>query len=224
MPVAESALAEPHPDTTLILVDSDEFAEAHLNRDETFLPGGLSVREEGTRVQVMDRPSKRVYYHALRVSDLDKPSIYTYNFLAPLDLTEDRTLKHVYMARAELARHVVTSHDSKLIEDVLTAPDSKWEHGLEFDYQNEPPSDEFRAVVERRRGAVGRSALRYYGGWDTAPLTEEQRTFARHPRPWRVSGSYAYDAKDVMVLSASGMVERPDQVMTDVVDAVNSGD
>jgi hypothetical protein len=207
---------------TVLQVANDEFVQAHLDRDQTFLPGGLTLREEDARLQVLDRPAKHLYYRGLRVADLEKPTLHSYNFLGALELTEDRTLKYEFLARSEVARHIATCHDEALIEEVLTAPDSRWEHGLDFDFQHEAPSDEFSAVIERRRGMVSRSALRYYSGWAMSTgRAPPAGTFTLHPRPWRASGSYAFDASDQMVLSASGTAPRPDQLMTDVVDAVN---
>lgn len=211
------------PDQTTFIVEHPEFTQAFHDRDDIFLPNGLTQREGGgDRVQVLDKPSKALYFRGLRVAETRKPSLFTYNFVTTVDLTEDRTIKHDFMVRAELARHIVTSTDKKLIEAVLTAPDDKWEHGLEFEYQNEAPSDEFREVIDRRKGGVSRSALRYMGGWtDSASYTKPLGTFELYPRPWLAESTYVTDATGTMVLT--NPTDNP-QVLVDVVDAVNMAD
>lgn len=209
---------------TQIIVANEEFVQAFLDQDEIFLPGAMTEREATDRVQVFDKPAKAIYYRGLKVADLEKPTLHTYNFLSTVELTEDRTIKYQFSVRADLARHVVTSHDKPFIEKVLVCDDDRWEHGLELDYQHEAPSDEFREVIDRRRGAVSRSALRYYGGWapKTAPLV--QGTFERFPRPWIADGDYILDATGRRIFEISHQIddeEGRDQVVVDVVDAIN---
>lgn len=211
--------ARGRPGHTLFIVENEAFVQAFLDRDTTFLPGGLSVREDSARVQVLDRPSKHIYYRGLRVADVPKPTIYTYNFLSEQTLTEDRTLKWPHMPRADLARHVVSSQDEKLIEALLTAPSTNWEHGLEFDYQNEAPSDAFHQIMARRRGAVSHSAQRYYGGWDRS--VQVKSTWDIHPIPWKVEHGAIYDASGVIILLPGGDVPRKEQLMRDVCDMWN---
>jgi hypothetical protein len=225
---ADPALAEGDPDHTLIIVESEEFVQAFLERDETFLPGGLSVREDADAVQVLDRPTRRLYYRGLRVRDLEKPALYTYNLLAPSELTEDRTLKYEWEARSALARHVVSSHDAQFIEAVLTAPEDNWEHHLDMSsaghYQ---PSPEFLAVAARRQSALTPSARRYYSSWTTGSATRPLGSFDVHPRPWVVGGDGGWlsDANGEMVLCGGTGLSKVlgAQVMQEVADLVNRG-
>lgn len=208
---------------TVFAVDCPAFTEAYHDRAKTFLPEGLSVREDGARVQVLDRPSQHIYYRGLRVADVPKPTLYTYNFLSDQTLTEDRTLKWPHMARAALASHVVTSHDAQFIENVVTAKDQNWEHGLEYDYQSEAPSDEFHSVVARRRGAVSSSLMRYYGGWE--PRGSARKTARQlHPGPWEVRYGAISDAAGKVVLLPGGDVVYKDQLLQDIVDLWNHED
>lgn len=213
----DTASLKPHPNETRFIVDNPAFVDVYHERDKIFLPGGLTVREDGTRVQVLDKPSKALYYRGLKVAETQKPSMYTYNFLSPVDLTEDRTIKYDFSVRADLARHVVTSRDLVFIERILTAKDGTWEAGLEFDYQHEEPSETFRGVIERRRGMVSRSALRYYSAW-TPAMAQPRGTFDIHPRPWRADGKNIYDDEGNHVLTS----HYSDQLSIDVVDVVNS--
>lgn len=212
------------PNQTTIIVEHPEFVQAFHDRDDIFLPGALLMRGAASdaRIQVIEKPSKMLYFRGLRVAETRKPAMFTYNFVTSVDLTEDRTIKYDFMVRAELARHVVTSTDKKFIEAVVTAPDDKWEHGLEFEYQNEPPTDEFREVIDRRKGAVSRSALRYMGGWsDSASYARPAGTFELYPRPWLVNEDFVADANGTLVLRNQTNLK---QLLVDVVDAVNGAE
>lgn len=214
--------------TTTFIVESAPFVEAYHDMDKTFLPGGLSVREDATAMQVMDRPTRHIYYRGLRVRDLEKPALYTYNILSQAELTEDRTLKYDHQARVALARHVVTSHDLAFIEAVLTADDQHWEHNLDMDWvSSETPSDEFRGVAERRREALNPSARRYYGAWSGSSGRPgyTPSTFEAHPRPWAVSGGSVHDANGIEVLWIASTVNKlvgEKQVAQDLIDLVNA--
>ncbi len=216
-----------NPQHTYFIVEGEEFIEAYHNRNTIFLPDGLRVREEGIRVQILDRPSKHLYYRGLRVQDLKKPSIYTYNFLSQLELTEDRTLKHEWQARTELARQIVQSDDERMIETILTAKSESWEEELEFEYQSDPPSDSFRKVIERRKGAVSRQSLRYYGGF-APPLSKslEETTWSMFPRPWTVdsSGESIFDSNNQLILRVGYDVFNKYQFLTDICDLINNAD
>lgn len=205
------------PGSTTLIVENDEFVQAYHDRDTIFLPEALNVREGTERLQVIDKPAKTIFYRGLKVAETRKPTLFTYNFLKSVELTEDRTIKYDFSVRAELARHIVTSNDEKLIERIVTAPDSVWESGLEFDYQNEPPSDAFRKVIDRRKNVVSRSALRYMAPWASAPAHMPRGTFDKYPRPWKRSGTHIYDDNGNHVMSC----HYDDQMAIDVVDIVN---
>lgn len=213
---------------TMIVVDNDKFTEAYRDRDKTFLPGGLSVREGDSSMQVLDRPSKFVYYRGLRVKELEKPALYTYNVLSACSLTEDRTLKYDFEARMALARHVVTSSDAKLIEAVLTADDQHWEYHLDMDYvRSETPSDAFREVADRRRAALHPSARRYYTSWAGGGSSRARpiEVFDVHPRPWRVDGgAYILDGEGEQVLCRGLGISQVigEKVLQTVVDTINA--
>ena len=211
------------PGRTVIAVAQENFVQAHLDRDDIFLPGAMAVRESGARVQIIERPANRIYYRGLRVFDLKKPSLFTYNFLSQQDLTEDRTLKYEFMAQSDLARHIATSEDEGLIESVITASDQSWESGINFDYQSEIPSAAFKRVMQRRRGAVSHSTLRYFAPYEARSPSRLLTTWERHPRPWVATGNVIRDGAGQLLLTASES-ERCEQLATDVVDLINRYD
>lgn len=209
---------------TIVAIDNPEFLRAYSDRDRVFLPEGLPVyRGGGDAVQVLPRPSRHLYYRGLRVADLSHSTLRTYNFLEPLELTEDRTLKYEFMARIILARHVASCDDEEMIEAVLTAGDDNWEHGLDMSYVSSEPSESFRRVMERRKLAVSRSATRYYGSYaGTWGGASSPGVFDAHPTPWRAVGSSVIDARGEAVMFSSGSGPMPERVAVAVVDVINS--
>lgn len=182
---------------TRIVVDLPAFEEAYAARDATFLPGAI---REGSGVQVVRGEGKHLYWRSLRVLDLQKPSLFTYNFLDHLQLTEDRTLySGDYYARSALAQHVSTCDDEDLIERVITATEDDWEHELEFN-RYDAPSAAFRRVMMRHPKGASTSSWAYYGRHDDRPAPKEIDLFEKHPRPWRVSGDAIVDAAGVRVV------------------------
>jgi len=133
------------------VIGGEKFPEVYHDRDKIFLPDGLTMREGDAAVQVFNRPSEYLYWRGMRVMDLEKPSQFTYNILAPMELTEDRTLKNIYAASMALGQFIATSKDKKMISNVLqTDPEKFFEGRIDFDYVWNAPSEEFLEVVAKR--------------------------------------------------------------------------
>lgn len=192
---------------TVIVVDLPEYVHAYMLKDETFLPGGRALLDPGgPPVEALEvGPRDKLYWRGLRVVDLDKPTVRTWNFICPLELTEDRTLKHLFMARAALARWLASEcDDARLIEDVITADGRHWEHRLEFEYHAGQPSPLFLDVYQRCKSrAVGLAS--YASRW--LPTPPGQTPWERHPRPWRLDD----ESEPTALVDANGLVvmQRP---------------
>lgn len=160
-------------DNTVIVVTGDVYTKAFKDRDKTFLPNSLTKREGDASVQVFNEPSNHLYWRGIRVFDLEKPSIYTYNILEDMELTEDRTLKYLWRAQTILAAFVARSKDQKLINAVVSAePEKHFEGRMDFDYAYVSPSSEFSEVVSKKknRGAyISPRALGYYDRYAPPP-------------------------------------------------------
>lgn len=146
---------------TCIVVELDAFIEAYDELSEIFLP---DAQREGSGVQVVDEQSDYLYWRGLRVYKPGKRTLFTYNFLDYLTLTEDRTLAYEFQARAMLADQVAQSDDESFIEMILEAEEDDWEHELEFDTSLKP-SEAFHRVARRSKKLSG-SARGYYGHYD----------------------------------------------------------
>lgn len=178
-------------DKTVFLIDGEEYFRAYYDRDKTFLPGALTKREGDDRVQVFNEPSNYIYWRGIRVFDLEKPSVYTYNILENMELTEDRTLKYVWDAQAKIAAYVSRSKDERLINAVVSAESEKFFEGrLDFDYAYQSPSQQFKDVISKKkaRGSyVSPRALSYHGRYVSVPVPESKKSLKE-----RIT-HYAYD-------------------------------
>jgi len=180
-------------DRTKIVVVHPEFAEVAEKIDEIFLP---RARREGTLLEICGEESDRLFYRTMRAYDLSKPSLFTYNFLEQLELTEDRTLKYEFYAKQVLARWVLTEANSDQIEQVLKADKDHWEHNLELPARYRP-SAAFEEVMKNRRRGLPKTAWTYYSSY-TGPSRRTYEParwdlFEEHPKPWRVDGTAVVD-------------------------------
>lgn len=187
--------------TTSIVVTGAPYEEAYLNRDQVFLPKALTKREGDDQVQVFNEPSKHIYWRGIRVYDLDKPSIYTYNILADLELTEDRTIKYMFFAHQHIAGYVSRSKDTRLINAVVGAKDGNFESKLDFDYAYNSPSAEFNEVVRKkmhRGGYVGSAATSYYRKYTPSPPVTEVKTIQEQITEWAYNDDVPEDLQTLL--------------------------
>lgn len=205
-----------YDEKTRIVVDLPEFAEVAEAIDSIFLP---RAKRTGTLLEAIlpdDRPDAEdanwVFYRTMRALDVGKPTLYTYNFLETLTLTEDRTLAYNFQVRDVLARWVLTEATESQIEAIVTADDEWWENGLAFP-GHVRPSEAFRAVMARRPKGVSSYASGYWSSWSGGSrVRPPKRTFSlfhSFPKPWRLSGDFVFDAEKVPVF------ERPDDMAAD---------
>lgn len=168
------------PDKTVFVISGDEYTEAWKNRDKVFLPNALTSREGDDRVQVFNEPSEHMYWRGIRVYDLEKPSIYTYNILEDITLTEDRTAKYLFDIMSKITAYVARSKDPRLINAVVSADGNKFFEGkLDFDYAYVSPSSEFLEVIGKKksRGSyIAPRALSYFGKYSAPVISEKAET------------------------------------------------
>lgn len=135
---------------TLISVESEEYTQCHLDRGTYFLPGGLTKREGTDRLQVFARKSTYIYYRGVRIYKPKEPTMNTYNFLCPVELTEDRTAKYPYVLELEIENYIAgTTATKEVVQRAITAPVRTYERGLSYDYSTR--SDQFLDIVEEAK-------------------------------------------------------------------------
>lgn len=227
---------------TRIVIDLPAFEEAWEKRDEVFLPGGLRT---GAGIQVLPGPSRVLWWRGMRVLDLPKPSTFTYNLLDPIELTEDRTLKHEHAARWAIAKWVVGAATADEAEAVLKAKPEAWESVLDFPGWAMPaPSAAFKEVLTERRGSPKQGVEPAHGPTVSGPISRAAWSFyaphARtdrprrkivekawrlndeHPRPWRVEGLEVLDAAGNAVFAApEGYYDDWDRTAEAIVARIN---
>lgn len=190
--------------TTKIFVANDEFIDAHEKRSEIFLEGGLREATPGMRVQILPGPSKFLYWRGLKVYEPHEPTIYTYNFLEHLELTEDRTLAYQFYATGMLAQQILDCEDDRIIKDVVTAKQGTWEHELDFPTYAKP-SRAFRRVAYSNPSGFSDNARSYFVRHDERPVTRTVDPWAANPLPWSVEDNEIQDANgDAVFKEPSG--------------------
>lgn len=153
---------EPKLGRTLIVVSGEPFVSEFLDRDKTFLPGGLRKRDDSTgEVQVFERKSEFIYWRGMRVYKLEKPSELTYNVLTPVDLTEDRTLKYSTLVEGDIKRWLVSKAPAETIQAALKNT-SSWEGRTSWDYMYQAPSKVFAETAAKSENAGVKRYLKGY--------------------------------------------------------------
>jgi len=72
-----------------------------------------------------------IFYKGVRVKELDS-SLYNYNMLCSIDLTEDRGIKDSWSVRWRIARSIMDIDDVKIIENFALMPQGCMERSLDF--------------------------------------------------------------------------------------------
>lgn len=191
------------PNYTYIIVTSEEFVKEYEDRDRNFLPDGLTVRQETTDIQVLDRPSSHVYYRGMRVYDLDKPAEFTYNFLHGVELTEDRTAKNFWDIKTRIERYILKSDNTDFVQRVVSAPGGTMEAELNFTYHSSEPSETFReaVVVNPKGNSTARSYVK-----SREPLPTFKNPLDGITRPFRLRGNILKDGDGNHILEFSAGV------------------
>lgn len=123
---------------TVIAVEWPELeAELDANEHCVFAPA-VEALTQLHGVRVLPGPSQYLYHRGVRVWKLPKESIFTYDIVGPLDLTEDRTVKYSFIAVSTVRNmflRVSAEAEAELVTAVVTAKKGTWEAG--FDWKGE---------------------------------------------------------------------------------------
>ena len=133
---------QPLEDNTVLIVQGAACHEAYLARDEIFLRGEPAIKHGN--IEIHRKPSKYLYYRGVRVWDLPKPSIYTYNIIDGQKLTEDRTIDNTQGLMYRLANTLPEIEDERLADAITCKAfeEKSFEHELDYS-QCSWPSKEF---------------------------------------------------------------------------------
>lgn len=115
---------------TVFSVTGPELFNVHRNAGSIFLE---SLPEFTTdEVEIHPGASQHVYYRGIRVFDLEKPSVRTYNILGDLTLTEDRTAKFAWEVDGHVAKAILRCEDSALCAAALGRDEEIYERSLRY--------------------------------------------------------------------------------------------
>jgi len=149
---------------TTIFVTGEEIVQQHRERDKFLLLD--EATSCGPRLEILDRPASGLFYKGVRVLSFDTPSMFTYNILAPLKLTEDRTCRDWYTAMRILSAELVAYAPDTVLRRVFLAPENTKEHFFDFDWHSVSMTTRASTVLaELERDdvmRVNKSALRFY--------------------------------------------------------------
>ena len=135
-------------DLTRIEVHGSRFVDEYHEMGRHFLADGKVVREDEA-IQVIDRPSKSVYYRGVRIMDLKEEAEFTYNILSTVELTEDRTAKYPFLIEQLISQYWLESEDEERVQRVATT--SQWEsRGLSYGYAYATPSRAWTPEVKSK--------------------------------------------------------------------------
>lgn len=167
-------------ETVIVLGMLDGLEEICAKPEMVFLQGGERAYSTGSAFQIFHKPSNYIYYRGIRVMELKKPSIMTYNILQQQQLTEDRSLAEEFWLPYTIAKWVTTQTDRAVINHFLNATEDHWEYELPFDSDyvaHVDASEEFKSCL-RWRTTLKPAPRGFAGGHVPIPIWSSPRTSA----------------------------------------------
>lgn len=185
---------------TRVVVKHPDFHKAYVERDSVFLPEAVRA---GSGIQSIYKESTHLYRRGVKVFTLPEPlkTLFTYNFLSDLSITEDRTLASEYEAKLALGMWLQRSEDEWTLEKILTAGKGYWEHGVIF-IDILAPSATFHKVAMKHPKNLPPSFSDYYSKHDERVTVQTFDLSAAHPGPWRMSGGRVVDKHGKTIFEA----------------------
>jgi hypothetical protein len=136
-------------DDTVVAVDWDELELAWQEREDIVVGHTPLVLQLGS-VELYEGPSRYVFLRGIRVMELKEPSLYRYNLLQDIYLTEDRVAASSWQVMGIIRDALARCNEAPVLQQVLTAK-KHMEHELNFKDGPEP-SGTFIQVTAQERG------------------------------------------------------------------------
>jgi hypothetical protein len=144
-PMKDEWLPQPVPGKTRVIVGGAEIEAAHVGRAD-FLLGGTPVFKS-YHGEIRLGQSKGVFYRGVRVLTLEKPAALTYNILAEIKLTEDRTAESEWETIYHISHMLAECKHEEALKAALLAPEGFYERGIDFAPRQQEASTQFLDVV-----------------------------------------------------------------------------
>lgn len=136
---------KPQDGHTTIHVNCPEVYDQFVHKDLIILPKDVSYQVETSNVKIINSPSQFLYYKGVRI--FDEPTLFTYNIMSDLSITEDRTLSNIWYAYAAVGDAIMACKDEKIITRVLMS-DNNFEKNISLSAYK-PASTTFIDVAAR---------------------------------------------------------------------------
>lgn len=133
-------------DRTVIVVECPEFEAAYDALDEIFLPPTKTLLYEDGTCCIYEGESKYLFYRGMRVTDLRKPSLFTYE-MKTLTLTEDRTSMYSYYDSTQIKRSLLACNVEAIIDKVVQKSADSYEGSFDWDEKKPTVSHVWRASL-----------------------------------------------------------------------------
>lgn len=203
----------PEAGSTHLIVEGQDFeavfADSHLfilADEPAFTVGSTEVR---------NRHSQHLFYRGVRVMDLPRPALFTYNLNTKIDLTEDRTVKHPWEVSHRIAQSILQATDKRFIHDCITAAENTFEAELDLHGWGYTPSAEFLETVGKALSdkmckvnatamRVWKDATRQEVAFDELTLTRVQQASMERARQFCERMGYAIHTYPVKVVESLG--------------------
>lgn len=139
---------------TRFIVNGECFKSVFDKRSDYFLDLSDHLKiKEGT-IEIFNKPSDGIFYRGIRVGDLPKQSLFTYNFASTkIDLTEDRTVKYMHSVIDQMTKASIQIEEKFHCKRLLTAKKDFLENDFDFNFWSgievHHPSDAFIKTLEK---------------------------------------------------------------------------
>jgi len=161
---------------TKIVIECDAMEEAY-EHETIFMPESELLHDYGF-VEIYEGVSNHIFYRGLRVTDMDKPAMFTYNFTDRVTLTEDRTSKWPYSDQIHVMQALQSLTDVELLDKIMDADeDSCWEVGLPWDTDYGDQGTTYVAQVGYRYHSGGALPKRMKSFYDSRVEEDAQEKF-----------------------------------------------
>ncbi len=175
----EKAFPEAKEASTIFYLCGAKSESVYNKRDVYFLKSEPIWKEK--EVEIHSGRGFGIYYKRILIKTFTgENSLFTYNILNTIDLTEDRTAKYSFELADPIKNAILESPDEEFIYETLTAPMGSFENGLIF--SDRAPSRmgaAFNEVCLRLRNHSGenvnRSALKLWELSNRRSIVKEEQ-------------------------------------------------
>lgn len=131
---------------TIIIVTGDAIALEFANRDKIFITGKPLAKTSSLEVYAGE--TRAVYYRGVRAGYMPEELCFSYNILADMEITEDRTFASQFDVEWKLSG-LIPKLDHKGIHSQLLSGTNKWDQNLDFTRCGAPSTDFLDVAASR---------------------------------------------------------------------------